>query len=365
MSGIETVWNASEFDSFVDSVLYGRSYRSNHSPEYEKFFADLQEGEADIFFLLESKPGLKGELMEEFQFANRLRDRFTGIRIKDASPIFHQLRMIKSPYEIRQLREAVDITVEALSEAMKILHPKVWEYEVEAVIEYVFKRRNAFDWAFPSIVASGPNATTLHYHKSQRQTQENDLLLMDVGAEFNYYAADITRTVPVEGKFTSNQATIYQLVLDAQKAAIEGVKPGSSFRTINQAAVEVLKKGLHQLGLITSTTSDQFRVFFPHGVGHFLGLDVHDVRHGELLKPNMFLTVEPGVYVRSDSIERLASQGVNEHDLERIRPAVAKFMNIGVRIEDDVRVTETGYELLSHDAPREISDVEAMIMSTR
>ncbi len=367
ISGIETVWNASEFDSFIDAVLYGRPYRSggSGSPEYQRFFVDLQEGDVDIFFLLESKPGLTGEIREEFEFANRLRDRFTGIRIKDASPIFHQLRMIKSPYEIKQLQKAIDITIEAISEAIKSIHTETWEYEVEAVIEYVFKKRNSFDWAFPSIVASGPNATTLHYQKSQRKTQDGELLLMDVGAEFNYYAADITRTVPVNGKFTNAQATIYQLVLDAQKAAIAAVRPGSSLRTINQAAVEVLKEGLHGLGLITHKTSNQYRVFFPHGVSHFLGLDVHDVRHGELLKTNMVLTVEPGIYVRSDSMQRLANQGVKENDLERIRPAVERFLNIGVRIEDDVRVTATGFELLSDDAPREILDVEAMIISKK
>ncbi|MEE8349640.1 MAG: aminopeptidase P family protein [Acidobacteriota bacterium] len=365
ISGIETVWNASDFDRFIDSILYGRSYHSSDSSEYRNFFIDLQKGEADIFFLLESKPGLKGKITKEFQFANRLRERFTGVRMKDAAPFFHQLRMIKSPYEIRQLQKAIDITVEALNEAIKIIHPEIWEYQVEAIIEYVFKRNNSFDWAFPSIVASGPNATTLHYQKSERQTQREELLLMDVGAEFNYYAADITRTVPVGGRFTSSQGTLYQLVLDAQKAGMEAVRPGASFRAINRAAVEVLKKGLHRLGLITSTTSDQYRVFFPHGVGHFLGLDVHDVRHEELLKPNMVLTVEPGIYVRSDSMDRLASQGVDSNDLELIRPAVAKFMNIGIRIEDDVRVTETGYELLSGDAPREILDIEASVMPKR
>jgi Xaa-Pro aminopeptidase len=363
ISGIETVWNASEFDHFIDAVLYGRSYPANQSSEYGKFFADLQEGEADIFFLLESKPGLTGKISKEFQFTNRLRDRFTGVRIKDASPIFHQLRMIKSPYEIKQLREAINITVEALNEAMKSIRPQTWEYEVEALIEYVFKKRNSFGWAFPSIVASGPNATTLHYQQSERQTQKDDLLLMDVGAQFNYYAADITRTVPVGGRFTPAQKIIYQLVLDAQKAAIRAVKPGSSFRKINQAAVEVLTEGLHRLGLITSTTSNQYRVFFPHGVGHFLGLAVHDVRRGEILKPNMVITVEPGIYVRGDSMQRLANQGLDEDDLERVRPSVEKFMNIGVRIEDDVRVTETGYELLSDESPREISEVEAMIAS--
>ena len=362
ISGIQTVWSASEFDSFLDSMLYRRPYKSHNSlpsSEYRDFFADLQEGAADIFLLMEPKPGLTGEVMEEFQFANRLRERFTGIQIKDASQIFRQLRVIKSPYEIKQLREAIDITIEAQVQAMKNLHPGLWEYEVEALIEYVFKKRNSFDWAFPSIVASGPNATTLHYQRSQRQTQEGELLLMDIGAEYNYYAADITRTIPVNGKFTSEQATIYQLVLNAQEAAIAMVKPGASVSAVHQEAVEVIKEGLFRLGLITDQSSRQYRVFFPHGVGHFIGLDVHDVRYGELLRPNMVLTIEPGIYVREDSAERLTKQGVNDQELEKIRPALRKFMHIGIRIEDDVLVTEDGYQVLSEGAPREISDIEA------
>ena len=227
-SGIRTVWSSSEFDSFLDSVLYGRPYRSRAS-QFEDFFADLRKGEADVYLLMEPKPGLNGEVSEEFRFANRLRERFTGIQIKDASQIFQQLRVIKSRYEVKQLQEAIDITTEAQLEVMKILHPGLWEYEVEALIEYVFKKRNSFDWAFPSIVASGPNATTLHYQKSQRQIQDGELLLMDIGAEYNYYAADVTRTVPVNGTFTPEQAAIYQLVLNAQKESIALVKPGGAY----------------------------------------------------------------------------------------------------------------------------------------
>ena len=232
-SGIQTVWSSSEFDSFLDSVLYGRPYRSRAS-QFEDFFADLRKGEADVYLLMEPKPGLTGEVSEEFRFANRLRERFTGIQIKDASQIFQQLRVIKSPYEVKQLQEAIDITTEAQLEVMKILHPGLWEYEVEALIEYVFKKRNSFDWAFPSIVASGPNATTLHYQKSQRQIQDGELLLMDIGAEYNYYAADVTRTVPVNGTFTPEQAAIYQLVLNAQKESIALVKPGVPILTVHQ-----------------------------------------------------------------------------------------------------------------------------------
>ncbi|MFQ5929405.1 MAG: aminopeptidase P family protein [Acidobacteriota bacterium] len=364
ISGIENVWSASEFERFIDSVLYGRPYRTNRylqSREYRDFVKDLQRGEAEVFLLMEPRPGLTGEMSREFEFANRLRERFTGIQVKDASKIFDQLRVIKSPYEIKQLQEAIDITVEAHLQAIKHLHPGAWEYEIEALIEYVFKRRNSFDWAFPSIVASGPNATVLHYQESQRQTKDGGLLLIDIGAEYNYYAADITRTVPVNGQFTTEQAEIYQLVLDAQNAAMALVKPGSSLSAVHQKAVEVLKEGLFRLGLITDKSGDQYRVFFPHGVGHFLGLDVHDVGRREHLQPGMVLTVEPGIYVRGDSLERLAGRGVVQEELEKIRAALNKYMHIGVRIEDDVLVTEDGYELLSKDAPREIAEIEALV----
>ena len=360
ISGIETVWSSSDFDSFLDSVLYGRPYRSQTS-QFENFFADLRRGEADVYLLMEPKPGLTGEVSEEFRFANRLRERFTGIQIKDASQIFQQLRVIKSPYEIKQLQEAIDITIDAQLQVMKTLHPGLWEYEVEALIEYVFKKSNSFDWAFPSIVASGPNATTLHYQKSQRQIQEGELLLMDIGAEYNYYAADITRTIPVNGKFTPEQAAIYQLVLNAQEASIALVKPGVLILTVHQKATEVLKEGLLRLGLITDPSTNQYRVFFSHGVGHFIGLAVHDVRYGERFQPNMVLTIEPGIYVREDSEERLIQQGVSEEELDKIRPVLRKFMNIGVRIEDDILVTEDGYQMLSKALPRKISEVERLM----
>ena len=359
-SGIQTVWSSSEFDSFLDSVLYGRPYRSQAS-QFEDFFADLRKGEADVYLLMEPKPGLTGEVSEEFRFANRLRERFPGIQIKDASQIFQQLRVIKSPYEIKQLQEAIDITTEAHLEVMKILHPGLWEYEVEALIEYVFKKRNSFDWAFPSIVASGPNATTLHYQKSQRQIQDGELLLMDIGAEYNYYAADITRTIPANGTFTPEQAAIYQLVLNAQMESIALVKPGVPILTVHQKATEVLKEGLFRLGLITDPSTNQYRVFLLHGVGHFIGLAVHDVRSGDHLRPNMVLTIEPGIYVREDSEERLIAQGVSEKELDKIRPALRKFMNIGVRIEDDILVTEDGYQVLSQTAPREIREIERLM----
>ncbi len=363
ISGIKNVWSASEFESFLDSVLYGRAYRVNRyleSTEYEGFFEDLRREKATVSLLMQEKPGLDKALSREFEFATHLRERFLGIRIRDASPVFEELRMIKSAYELGQLRQAIAITVAAQRQAMERLQPGIWEYEVEAAIEHVFKKNNSLDPAFPSIVASGPNATVLHYQESQRQAQDGELMLIDIGAEYNYYAADITRTLPVSGKFRPEEAEIYQIVLDAQNAAMALVRPGSSLQVIHKRAVEVAREGLLRLGLITDGSGDQYRTFFPHGVGHWLGMDVHDVGpRFTTLQPGMVLTVEPGIYVREDALARLGEQGESPSTLEDIRPALRKYKNIGIRIEDDLLVTEEGYELLSAGAPREIAEIEA------
>lgn len=368
ISGIKDIWDASEFEPFVNSVLSGRPYRVNRyveSREYQEFFGDLKEEKAKVFLLLRETPGLKGAFNKEFKFAHLLQKRFFTVRVKDASWIFDELRLVKSTYEIKQLRRAVDITVIAHHQAMKSLRPGSWEYELEAVIEHVFKKNNSFDWAFPSIIASGPNATVLHYQQSQRQAKEGELVLMDIGAEYEYYAADITRTIPVSGKFSPEQAEIYQIVLDAQSAAMALVKPGSSLEMLHQKVVEVVKKGLLRLGLIADGSQEGYRVFFPHGVGHWLGMDVHDVgSRFTTFQAGMVLTVEPGIYVREDALQRLADQTEDPSVLDSIRPALKKYENIGVRIEDDVLVTETGYELLSGGAPRRIAEIEEL-MRTR
>lgn len=190
-------------------------------------------------------------------------------------------------------------------------------------------------------------------------------MLIDIGAEHDYYAADVTRTIPVSGKFSPAQAEIYEMVLQAQNAALELVKPGSTLQAVHQKAVEVLKDGLFRLGLITDQSGDQYRVFFPHGTAHWLGLDVHDVGSSSApFQPGMVLTVEPGLYVRGDGLERLAEGKESAATLEAIRPAFEKYKNTGLRIEDDVLVTETGYELLSKGAPRTIAEIEATMKTT-
>lgn len=362
ISGIKNVYSASRFNEFIDAVLGGQPfdvYRYAPSREYENFFQVLESGEALVYLVLENKPGLSGNLPREFEFANQLRERFVGISIRDTWPTLTRMRQVKSDYELKMLREAMDITGNALLAAYSAIKPGVWEYEIEAIIEQEYKRRNA-DVGFPSIVASGPNATTLHYEESQRQIQNGDLLLMDVGAEYNYYTADITRTIPANGKFSAEQAKIYQIVLDASEASMKVIKPGAKLPEVHLAGTKVIKDGLKRLGLITDTSGDQYKIWFMHGVSHWLGMDVHDTgERWRPFEPGMVFTVEPGIYIRADALEHLPATPENESFKKAVLPAFERYKNIGVRIEDDVVVTTNGYEVLSNKAPRTIQEIES------
>jgi Xaa-Pro aminopeptidase len=238
-----------------------------------------------------------------------------------------------------------------------------WEYEVESEIVYTFKRRNADHWGYPNIVGCGPNATTLHYIESQGQVKAGDLMLMDVGAEYGHYTADITRTFPVSGKFTKEQAEIYQIVYDAQEEVAKATRPGAMFPTdVHNAAVEKVKDGLLKLGLITDRNSDQYRIWFMHGTSHWLGMNVHDVGGRNVkLEPGMVFTNEPGIYIRGDALDNLPKTPENEKFIAAIRPAFEKYKNIGVRIEDDMLVTSGGAEWMSKALPRSIADIEAFM----
>lgn len=367
ISGIEEVWKAGEFKPFIEAILQGIPYRTDRyqpSDEYNGFFSALEESEAKIYLLLKPHPGLEGRLSRELEFADRLRARFPGVQVRDVFNLLTEMRLVKSQYEISQLETAVDITAEALRNAIQEARPGVWEYEVEATIEYVFKRNNSADWGFPSIVASGPNATVLHYEASQRQTCPGELLLMDVGAEWKYYSADITRTIPLDGNFTREQLSIYELVLRAQQEAGNLVQPGASIPEVHQEAVKILKEGLLRLGLITDPDSAQYRVFFPHGIGHWLGMDVHDVGgRSSVFQPGMVLTVEPGIYIRENSIQRLKELGISQAELEKIKPAVDKYLNIGVRIEDVYLVTAEGHEILSDKVPNDPKELTSLMQT--
>jgi Xaa-Pro aminopeptidase len=286
----------------------------------------------------------------------------TVYEIQNARPIFDELRLVKSPFEIKLLQHAIDITTEAQMRSMGMIGRAKWEYEVHAEVDYTFRRRNADYWGYPSIVGCGANATTLHYVESQGEVKQGDLMLMDVGAEYDHYTADVTRTFPVNGKFTKEQAEIYQIVYDAQEAAAKTIKPGSTFAEASQAAEEVIRDGLFRLGLTTDKNSGQHRLWFMHGWGHWLGMNVHDVgNYGTPFKPGMVMTNEPGIYIRPDALDYFPDTPANREFIAKIRPVFERYKGIGVRIEDDMLVTENGVEWMTKNLPREINQVQAFM----
>ncbi|MEA3286648.1 MAG: aminopeptidase P N-terminal domain-containing protein [Candidatus Marinimicrobia bacterium] len=277
------------------------------------------------------------------------------ILIQEAATLLKSHRLIKSDAEIKALEQAIAITGESLVDAFKIIPTLRFEYEAKAEIEYGFKKRGAIRLGFPSIVGAGKNSTYLHYEDDRGKLNPGDILLMDVGAEWEYYSADISRTVPVNGTFSTEQALLYQLVLDAQIAAIKSVRPGAAFREPHHVAVKVITKGLIDLGLLEGTVVDliktkAYRKFFMHGTSHWLGLDVHDAGgylnadgQPHLLKTGMILTVEPGIYIsESDDVD-------------------PKWWNIGIRVEDDVLVTTDGHRVLSASIPKTIDQIERLM----
>jgi Xaa-Pro aminopeptidase len=237
-----------------------------------------------------------------------------------------------------------------------------WEYEVEAEVDYTFKRRHADNWGYPSIVGCGTNATTLHYVESEGAVSPNELLLMDVGAEYGHYTADVTRTFPVGGKFTAAQGDIYNAVLAAQEASMAVARPGNTFADVNRASVEVIKDALLRLGLITDRNSFQHARWFMHGTSHWLGMNVHDP--GALntrFEPGMVFTIEPGIYIRPDALDNLPKTEEWRKFAEAVRPAFEKYKGIGVRIEDDVVITADGHRNMSVALPRTLADVESFM----
>lgn len=266
----------------------------------------------------------------------------------------HDMRLFKSPGEIRIMKQAAKVSVEAHKRAMKICRPGMMEYEVEAEILHHFRHHNC-ETAYGSIVAGGKNSCTLHYVTNNKMLNEGDLLLIDAGAEKDFYAADITRTFPVNGKFSREQQTIYNIVLAAQVAAIKRVKPGNRWNQPHDAAVRVITKGLVTCGLLKGQVrqliKDQaYRRFYVHHTGHWLGMDVHDVGDYKIgdqwrqFEPGMTLTVEPGIYIPTGS-----------------KKVAKKWWNIGVRIEDDVLVTKDGCQVLTEGLPKTVKDIEALM----
>jgi Xaa-Pro aminopeptidase len=297
----------------------------------------------------------------------RLDTAYPGFAVKDATPVFAKLRAVKSPRELDILQQAVDISAEGFQRAFALAVPGAWEYEIQAQFEFTFLRRNAH-WGYPPIVGSGHNATTLHYETNRGRMASGDLLLIDAGAEFDGYSADVTRTIPVSGKFSPEQAAIYNLVWAAQHAAIAAAHPGEPYTArdskLRAAAVKVLNQGLFKLGLVTDPDGAEYSVWLNHGISHSIGLNVHDPDAHEL-SPGMVVTVEPGLYIRPDALDRLPKTPRNERFVAAVRPAFEKYKGIGVRIEDDILITAGGAKVLSAGIPSRLEEVEAAVAAAR
>lgn len=327
--------------------------------------------QAQLYLLIPSGRDQR-EYRQEQELAGQLAASMPKLKITSAHPIFGELRLVKSPLEQRLLQHAVDITAEAFHRVFAMARPGLYEYEVQAEFEYTFRRRNADSWGYPCIVGAGANATTLHYITSQDRLADQSLMLMDCAAEYDHYTADITRTIPINGRFTPEQAAIYRIVYDAQMASIARIRPGNlvgsvmdpktATNSVQGVTAEVIKEGLYRLGLITSKENNEFRIWYMHGSSHWIGMNVHDVGgYKSPLAPGMVLTVEPGIYIRPDALDVLPKTPENERFIAAVRPAFEKYKGIGVRIEDDILVTDGEPRVMSARIPSRIDEVEGTI----
>jgi Xaa-Pro aminopeptidase len=308
------------------------------------------------------------------------RQKTRDLVVRDAHPLVDSLRARKSPAELSLLRRAIGITVSSLRQAMRAAKPGMWEYELEAIIEGGFRRAGADGPSFGSIIGSGPNSTQYHYEKNDRRMNAGDVVVMDVGASYKGYAADVTRTVPVSGRFTAEHRAIYQLVRDAQAAAERAARPGAPWQAWRDSARAVEARGLARLGLIESANATfdppwesqcrsrpvsctQAFLYMAHGLGHGIGLEVHDpprpyTGDGKFEVGNVF-TIEPGVYISTKLLDMLPDTPKNRAMIAKVRKMVERYQNTGVRIEDDYLITPDGVEWLSR-APREIAEIEKL-----
>jgi Xaa-Pro aminopeptidase len=275
--------------------------------------------------------------------------------VTDPGLLVHEMRLFKTDEEVALMRRAADIASEAHREAMRAARPGMKEYEVEALIEYAFRRAGASGPAYNSIVGGGANATILHYVENSAELRDGDLLLVDAGAEYEGFASDITRTFPVNGRFTRAQRELYQLVLGCERECIEMARPGVTLEEMHDRSVEILTEGMLRLGLLKGDAAKlieegEHKKFYMHRLSHYLGLDVHDVGAYHLdgrprpLAPGMVITVEPGLYIPEDS------EGVPD-----------EFRGVGIRIEDDVLITSEGPRVLTDRAPKEVEEIEALM----
>ncbi len=327
--GIPMSFNGADFKDFaIDFSKFDKII-------FDRFPADVvnERDGADLFDLIQQfkqKAAIPEDYSKNKRFDNRAYRELTG-----------KLREIKTSEEMSLIRKAVEISCIGQNEVMKAVRPDMSELEIQGLHEYVHKKYGAEEVGYGSIVGSGENGCILHYMENTKTRVGNSLLLMDVGAEYHGYTADVTRTIPAGGKFSAEEKLIYQLVYDAQEAAFKILKDGAKWSDAGNAAKEIIADGLLSLGIIKD--KKEVSKYYPHGLSHHIGLDVHDRGASSTLKKDMVITIEPGIYI---------PEGSN---------CDKKWWSIGVRIEDDALITENGYELLSNFAPRKIEDIEKMI----
>lgn len=325
--------------------------------EFDEKLQEILDGAEKLYYRLGVHPDLDQKIIQKIAQMRSLNRKpiHPPRTIVDPATIVHEMRVFKSDEEIELMQKAADIAAEAHVEAMKAVRPGMKEYEVEALIERIFRQQGASGPSYTSIVGAGPNATVLHYINNDGDLRDGELLLVDAGAEFKGYASDITRTFPINGRYSAAQREIYDLVLEAQMACVEMVRPGTTHDELKNRSVEILTEGMVRLGLLKGDPAKlieekKYEQFYMHGLGHMLGIDVHDVgayyydKQSRALEPGVVMTVEPGIYVAPDT-----------------KDVPEKYLGIGVRIEDDVLCTNNGPRVLTTKVPKHAEEIEAIM----
>lgn len=337
--GLEQAFNNKEFKK------YNIDFSKFEQVLFFDFHNDVRDNpsdSSDLYDLIEQFKVKANYPRKDGLLINTIEGKKTNLNTKDLAGLMSDLRGIKTKEEIELIRKAVSISCVGQVEVMKALKPGMSEREIQGIHEYVFKKYQAEDLGYPSIVGGGHNGCILHYIDNYKPNLDiKELILMDLGAEYHGYTADITRTIPVSGKFSTEQKLIYQIVLDAQEAAMKICKEGTTFEDLTKITKQVVNQGLKDLGIISNV--EEKHLYYPHGCCHHIGLDVHDRGSRDKLQENMVITIEPGIYINDDS---------------KCDP---KWWGIGVRIEDDYLITKDGCEHLSSRAPRFIEEIEAMM----
>jgi len=344
-----------------------KNFGADKAFSIDKFDADLAkllDGYENLYYRFAVDKGLDQKILEYFttQRVRRIKTAYPPHTIIDPTIILGEMRLHKNEDEVGMMQRAADIACEAHVLAMKKVKPGMNEFQVESLIEAYMRQKGASGVAYNSIVGGGDNATILHYVENNMPLKDGDLILIDAGAEYGGYASDITRTFPVNGKYSKAQREVYDVVLDVQEQCVEYTKTGNTVKARQEFSIELLTEGMKKLGLLKGTTKDlikkkEYMKYYMHGVGHYLGLDVHDAgryftdqsaKSSKPFAPGMVLTVEPGLYIPPDD-----------------KSAPSKYRGIGIRIEDDVLVTSDGNRNLTAKVPKDPDEIEALMAKSK